>query len=181
MSNILVVSGHTDIEHSNANKIILNKLKEAFPQAVFSILNQEYPDFAIDFEKEKTKLDAADLVVFDFPVYWYSYPSLLHRWIEIVFAHGYAYGSQGKALVGKKFAISFTSGGSREDNEGLFHRPIEEIVAKPLEETKALTGMVYLGSVYTGGYNPFAGDVEEQHKRAENHAERLIKLMKSNS
>lgn len=42
MSEILVVSGHTDLENSFANKIILDELKKHLPEAKFDILSELY-------------------------------------------------------------------------------------------------------------------------------------------
>ncbi|MDE6410718.1 MAG: NAD(P)H-dependent oxidoreductase [Muribaculaceae bacterium] len=42
----------------------------------------------------------ADTVVFEFPFWWYSAPSLMRRYFELVLSHGFAYGSTGTALHG---------------------------------------------------------------------------------
>ena len=52
----------------------------------------------------------ADVIVLQFPVFWYSMPSLLARWMEQTFEHGFSHGAKGKALVGKKLLLSFTVG-----------------------------------------------------------------------
>lgn len=42
MSKILVVSGHTDLKNSFANKIILDELKRLLPEAKFDILSESF-------------------------------------------------------------------------------------------------------------------------------------------
>ena len=65
MKNILVVSGHTDLEQDSvANKTILENLKQQLPDAVFDLLDAQYPDFNIDVKKEQEKLIKADIIVF---------------------------------------------------------------------------------------------------------------------
>ncbi len=56
MQNILVVSGHTDLNNSVANKAILERLENKLPQAEFVYLDKLYSDFQIDVEAEQEKL-----------------------------------------------------------------------------------------------------------------------------
>ncbi|MBQ3760295.1 MAG: NAD(P)H-dependent oxidoreductase [Synergistaceae bacterium] len=115
MSKILVVSGHTDLKgNSFANKIILSRLEEIMPEAEYVYLDSEYPDWKFDVEREQNRLRNADVIVMQFPFFWYGVPSLMHKWMEEVFVHGFSHGSKGKALVGKKLLISFTSGAPEE-------------------------------------------------------------------
>ena len=53
MQNILVVSGHTDLNNSVANKAILERLEDKLPQAEFVYLDKLYPDFKIDASAEQ--------------------------------------------------------------------------------------------------------------------------------
>ena len=55
MQNILVVSGHTDLNNSVANKAILERLENKLPQAEFVYLDKLYSDFQIDVEAEQEK------------------------------------------------------------------------------------------------------------------------------
>ena len=79
MKNILIVSGHPDLNNSFANKNILEELNSLLPEAEFAYLDKLYPDFRIDIETEQKRLLRADIIVFQFPLFWYSAPSLLHR------------------------------------------------------------------------------------------------------
>jgi NAD(P)H dehydrogenase (quinone) len=45
-----------------------------------------------DVAAEQAKLDRADLVLFQFPLWWFTVPAILKGWFERVYAHGYAYG-----------------------------------------------------------------------------------------
>ena len=105
MSKILVVSGHPRLNQSLANKTILETLKDK--GADFTLLRLDEEGFAPQVEKDQALLKDADIIVFQFPIFWYSYPSLMKHWVEEVFAHGFAYGTGGTALKGKKFQISF--------------------------------------------------------------------------
>ena len=73
--NILIVSGHTNLGESVANQTILEDLQKDLPEAEFDYLDQLYGrDFQIDIEREQAKLVQADIIVLQFPVFWYAMP-----------------------------------------------------------------------------------------------------------
>ena len=49
-----------------------------------------------------------DVVLFQFPLFWYSTPSILKEWQDLVLEHGFAYGAEGDALDGKRMMIAVT-------------------------------------------------------------------------
>lgn len=49
-----------------------------------------------DVEQEQRKVLAADVVIFLFPLWWFSMPAIMKGWIERVWAYGLAYGYQNK-------------------------------------------------------------------------------------
>ena len=53
MKKILIVSGHTDLNNSVANKNILKILKEELSDAEFDILSELYSNYIIDVKKSK--------------------------------------------------------------------------------------------------------------------------------
>lgn len=68
-----------------------------------------------DILAEVDKVLAADLVVFTFPLYWFSVPAILKGWIDRVFLSGPFYGGkriygQG-GMVGKRAFAAFSLGG----------------------------------------------------------------------
>ncbi len=42
----------------------------------------------------------ADVIVLQFPVFWFSLQSLMHRWMEDTFLHGFSLGSGGIEYAG---------------------------------------------------------------------------------
>ena len=112
MSKILVISGHPHLDRSNMNAAILESLEDKFNGDILEVrrLDELYPDFNIDAKAEQEALVDADIIVLQFPIYWYNVPSLLKKWIEDVLEYGFAYGSSGTALHGKKLLLSFTAG-----------------------------------------------------------------------
>jgi NAD(P)H dehydrogenase (quinone) len=78
----------------------------------------EHDGFAPDIKAEMAKLEAADLLIFQFPIYWFSVPAILKGWVDRVFAMGWAYGGgryfdQG-AFRGKRAMVAMTTGGPAE-------------------------------------------------------------------
>lgn len=182
LKNILIVSGHTSLQDSVANKTILMELEKQFPQAEMDCLDSLYPDYHVDVESEQEKLLWADVVVLQFPIFWYGMPSLLSKWMEDTFQHGFSHGSTGDKLKGKKLVASFTTGAP----EDMYHRnaamgyEIEDFLP-PLRATCHLCGMEFSGFIYTGGVSyQSRNDVKQLAKmkeKAKEHVQRLTQLL----
>jgi len=71
--------------------------------------------FADDLRSEMDKLVNADILNFNFPLWWFSTPAILKGWIDRVLAYGFAYGGEygmwkeGR-FKGKKAFITVTTG-----------------------------------------------------------------------
>ena len=180
MKNVLVISGHTNLQgDSFANKLILQEVVKALPNAAYDYLDREYPDFKIDVMAEQKKIEDADVIVLQFPIFWYSMPSLLAKWMEDTFQHGWSHGSTGNALRGKQLLISFTTGAPADmyTEGGLQMFPVETMMTR-FEQTANLCGMKYAGYIYTGGVS-YAGQkdavqVAAMDEACRNHVRRLV-------
>lgn len=68
-----------------------------------------------DIVMEQKKLEAADLVIFQFPVFWFGLPAMLKGWFDRVLTQGFAYSLPSIYDKGhfknKKAVLSFTTGG----------------------------------------------------------------------
>lgn len=106
----LVILAHPSIEDSKVNKRWKQELVQYPNEITIHELYKEYPDWEIDIEREQRLLEAYDHIILQFPLYWYSYPPLLKKWLDDVFTHGWAYGSKGDKLKGKKFGIAMSIG-----------------------------------------------------------------------
>src|SRR5574344_2048864 len=154
MKKVLLVAGHTDLNNDSvANKTIIEEFHRLMPDAELDILCELYPDYCIDIKAEQQKLVNADVIVLQFPVFWYSQPSLMHKWMEDTFRHGFSHGSSGKALQGKTLIASFTTGAPAEAyaSNGPMGYTIEEMIMPAIDGTARLTGMQLLPPVYTFG------------------------------
>ncbi|KAM8748854.1 ribosyldihydronicotinamide dehydrogenase [quinone]-like [Acanthopagrus schlegelii] len=67
-----------------------------------------------DITEEQRKLTQADLVIFQFPMYWFSLPAIMKGWIDRVLTLGYAFSQEKRYSQGvfkdKKALLSFTTG-----------------------------------------------------------------------
>jgi len=75
----------------------------------------EQGGLAPDILAEVEKLKAADLIIFSFPLYWFSEPAMLKGWIDRVLISGLCYGGlrfyDKGGLKGKRALVAFTLGG----------------------------------------------------------------------
>ena len=97
-------------------------------------------DQAEDVAAEQAKLLAADAVILQFPLWWFSMPAILKGWVDRVFAGGFAIGvpkpgtrqwlryGEGR-LSGRRAMLALTTGG-RDAQYGPrgIHGPIEDLL-----------------------------------------------------
>ncbi|KDB09617.1 Ribosyldihydronicotinamide dehydrogenase (quinone) [Burkholderia sp. lig30] len=94
-----------------------------------------------DIAREQAKLEWADAVILQFPLWWFSMPAILKGWVERVYAYGFAYGvgehsdthwgdryGEG-ALAGKRAMLIVTTGGweSHYSPRGI-NGPIDDVL-----------------------------------------------------
>ena len=183
MSSILMIVAHQNIESSIGNKTIVEHFKSLHPETEIDELYKLYPDFKIDVKKEQEKLLKADFIILQFPYYWYNAPALLRKWFEDVLEHGFAYGSKGKALQGKKLIVSFTTGSPVETyKEGGMQNFTLEDLTKGFHQLANLCSMNWAGFVATGNLVFFLRDKPEElakmKDRLKQHAEELSAKVK---
>lgn len=72
---------------------------------------------APDVRAEQERLLAADVVILQFPLWWYTVPAILKGWIDRVFTNGFGYGTSrdwprfgAGVLAGKRAMVVVTTG-----------------------------------------------------------------------
>ncbi|BCA31122.1 NAD(P)H-dependent oxidoreductase [Metapseudomonas otitidis] len=117
---------------------------------------------ADDIREELDKLLWADLVIFNFPVYWFSVPAILKGWFDRVLVSGICYGGtrfydQG-GLAGKRALLTLTLGGrDHMFGPGAIHGPLEDMLRPVLRGTLAYTGMTVLPP-FVAWHVPYVSD-----------------------
>ncbi len=141
---VLILFAHPALEKSRVNRVMIDAVRD-IPGVTVHDLYEAYPDFFIDVEREQALLEAHEVVVLHHPFFWYSTPALVKEWEDLVLQHGWAYGSEANALVGKTMLSALTTGGreSAYRPEGLNRFTIRQLLA-PIEQTAVLCGMEYL-------------------------------------
>lgn len=154
MKKILWLFAHPRPDRSEVN-VELAEVVRTHDQVTFVDLYSKYPNFDINVDLEQKRLVEHDVIVFQHPLYWYSTPSILKEWQDLVLEHGFAYGSKGRALKGKLFFSVISAGANRTtySREGGNEYEVRELYV-PIERTWKLCGVEYLPPyvVYAAGH-----------------------------
>ena len=144
---ILIYYAHPGHRYSRVNSemaLVARKLAQNYEEISFCDLYEVYPRFDIEIDVEQKKLLEHDVIIFQHPLFWYSTPSLMKEWIDLVLEHGFAFGAGGKNLEGKIFmnAISASAPVEAYTPEGYQNYPLRTFLT-PLEQTAKLCHMKY--------------------------------------
>ncbi|HFQ5055829.1 TPA: NAD(P)H-dependent oxidoreductase [Vibrio vulnificus] len=173
-NKVLVIYAHPSQHRSEVNAPLF-----AAAQAVDGVtcvdLYAEYPQFDINIDKEQARLLEHDVIVFQFPLYWYSTPALLKEWQDLVLEYGFAYGTDGTALQDKLMLCVVSAGGKEEayKAEGYNHFTIRQLLV-PIEQMAALTSMHYLPP-----FAIFGARTALEENRIDQHVERYVTLLQA--
>ena len=127
--------------------------RRANPEYLVYALEQrhgwESKTLAPDILGELEKLQWADLVIFNFPIYWFSMPAILKGWVDRVLISGLCYGGMRfydrGGLKGKKAMLAVTIGGQPHMlTEGGVHGELDDMLRPILRGTLGYSGMTVL-------------------------------------
>jgi glutathione-regulated potassium-efflux system ancillary protein KefG len=162
MTKLIVYYAHPGHKHSHINRFMA-RAAEALDGITFVDLYRDYPRFDIDTDREQQRLLEHDVVLFQFPLFWYSTPSIVKEWQDLVLEHGFAYGSDGDRLAGKRMMLAVTAAGPEEAYSagGYQHYSLRDFL-RPLEQTARLCSMRFTAPyvLYSSLKAPSTGDVE---------------------
>ncbi|MFB5269161.1 NAD(P)H-dependent oxidoreductase [Paenibacillus enshidis] len=159
----LVIVAHPDLEASRINQRLAVELERRGNVTVHR-LYETYPDEKIDVAHEQALLLAHDRIVFQFPLHWYSSPSLLKKWLDEVFELGFAHGRGGDKLKGKELLVAISSGGTASMFQagGLHNYSYGELL-RPFQQTANYTGMIYHSPFIVGGIREVTDEQLEKY------------------
>ena len=121
---------------------------------------------AADIQAELDKLLWADLLILNFPIFWFSTPAILKGWIDRVLVSGICYGGkrfydQG-GLSGKQALVTVTLGGrDHMFGDGAIHGPLEDMLRPILRGTLAYVGFDVL-EPFVAWHVPYISDEARQ-------------------
>jgi glutathione-regulated potassium-efflux system ancillary protein KefG len=138
---VLILFAHPAFHKSRVNKVFIDGLSK-LDGITFHDLYEEYPELDIDAKREQQLLSEHDVIVFQFPLFWYSTPAILKEWQDLVLSHGWAFGSQGNELKDKYFFCTISTGGPRAAYKvGGYHNHTLNQLLSPIMQTARLCKM----------------------------------------
>lgn len=150
----IIILAHPDITHSNISKTWITSLNEKNPEIKVHNIYELYPDWQIDTVAEQALLEEYDRVIFQYPLFWYNMPPLLKKWLDEVFAYGWAYGSTGDKLAGKEFGLAVTTGGIEDVYQESVYGTISQLL-QPMISTAKFVNAKYIGQhIFYGALAP---------------------------
>jgi len=131
----LVILVHPDMENSRINKSWKEELEKYPDKITIHELYKKYPDWNIDIKKEQELILKHDNIIFEFPLYWYSSPPILKKWLDDVLSFNWAYGNEYR-LKGKNIGFAVSVGGPKKEysKTGSVRFSMDEILV-PFEAT----------------------------------------------
>lgn len=169
---VLVLFAHPSQHRSEVNTPIFNAAQKI--EGVTTVdLYYEYPTFNINIDREQRRLLDHDVIIFQFPLYWYSTPAILKEWQDLVLEYGFAYGVDGHALKDKVLFCSLTAGGKADayQTDGYNHFTIRELL-HPIEQMASLTHMTYIAPLAL-----FGARTAVEENRLEDHLSSWTQLL----
>ncbi|KAM4705576.1 ribosyldihydronicotinamide dehydrogenase [quinone] isoform 2-T2 [Rhinophrynus dorsalis] len=129
--------------------------------------------------KEQKKIKEADLIIFQFPLYWFSFPAIMKGWIDRVFTQGFAFDFPScfdKGFLKEKMALlSFTTGATEEmfRKEGV-NGDIRNMLWSMQHGIMHFCGLSVLAPQIS--FEPEYATVEKRKEMLETWAQRLEKI-----
>jgi putative NADPH-quinone reductase len=141
----LVILAHPNLAESQINAAWRSRLEEASGPVTVRDIYRLYPDWNIDVAAEQVFLENHERIFLQFPMYWYSTPPLLKKWLDDLLAYGWAYGPGGDRLAHKEIGLIVSTGSpaaAYQENGRVGHTLAE--LLRPLEQTIHFVGARYL-------------------------------------
>ncbi|WED23579.1 NAD(P)H-dependent oxidoreductase [Vibrio sp. JC009] len=169
---VLVLYAHPSQHRSEVNQPLFEAARQ-ISEVTAVDLYAEYPTLNINIEREQNRLIEHDVIIFQFPLFWYSTPAILKEWQDLVLEYGFAYGHTATALKGKTFLCALSAGGKEDayQAEGFNHFTINELL-RPMEQMANITGMNYLPP-----FALFGSRTAAEEGRIEEHVAQWVRFL----
>lgn len=146
-----------------------------FKQQTEEMHATEMNGFSADIESEIEKLEWCDLLILQFPLWWFGLPAVLKGWVDRVFAMGRTYGGgriyEDGVFRRKQALLSLTTGGPEEGySEGVARGDMTAILL-PIHRSMLFVGFDILAPQLV--YGPVRMTDEEREQQLATYDERL--------
>nr|WP_086938619.1 NAD(P)H-dependent oxidoreductase [Thaumasiovibrio occultus] len=150
-----------------------------FKQQLEELHATEHDGFADDIEEELQKLEWCDLIIFQFPLWWFGMPAMLKGWVDRVLVMGRVYGGgryyRDGAMTGKRALLSVSAGGPVEAyTDGGLHGDFDAILRPIQRGIFAFNGFSLLETHKV--YGPARQSEEQRHQALQHYADRLAHI-----
>lgn len=137
LKKVVILLAHPNFQESRTNKMLVDTVKDTDGVYVYNLYDQEPP---FNVEEWVRIVSDASAIIYQFPLYWLSAPSLLKRWQDEVFT----FLSQTPAVVGKPLLVVTTAGSEFEAyrSGGKNNFTIDEIL-RPYQAGALFSGMIW--------------------------------------
>lgn len=112
MKKILILNGHAPFPTAKGllNKSIIEEMEKGLlEKGNYSILHTNISEGYV-VEEEIQKFKDADIIIWQFPLYFTSMPGVAKVYLDNVFTYGGFYTFDAKPLAGKEYMLSVTTG-----------------------------------------------------------------------
>jgi len=168
---ILVLVAHPQLEQSRVNQTWVQHLRK-YPEITIHDLYQEYFNVPINIYRERKLLFEHERIVFQFPLFWFSTPSILKQWQDEVLSFVWA-SDEGIKLREKELLLAISAGAPKSafQPDGFHQYTVEELV-RPLQMMAKLNGMKFLPIFVF--YNAFEATWDEIEQSAVQYVEHIF-------
>ncbi|MBD1229575.1 NAD(P)H-dependent oxidoreductase [Xenorhabdus griffiniae] len=177
----LMILAHPNFEQSIANKTIVEELKNSSIDLEIRNIHQLNPNYNIDINSEQEALLRHDLIILQYPMYWFNMPAILKAWFDQVFTYQFAYGSKGNKLKNKKLLPSLTIGQSEKNFKQDNSQFLIDSFLKSIKKSAEYSQMKYIDPVILYDIATVNGHTEHEIKeKAKAHSEKIKRVIQRN-
>ena len=139
LRKVVILLAHPNIKGSQANKALIDAVSDIEGVAVFNLYELS-EDIAFNVDEWSKIISDASAVIYQFPFYWMSAPSLLKKWQDELFTPL----SKTPAVAGKPLMIVTTTGSEYDAyRSGGRNRFTTDELLRPYQGSAIHSGMAW--------------------------------------
>ena len=164
---------------SGRHNFTTTKDSNYYKQQIEELHATEISGFSNEIEGELKNLEWCDLMIWQFPLWWFGLPGPLKGWVDRVFAMGRTYGNgrfyEGGVFAGKRAMLSLTTGGPAEAYQADgFNGDITSILRPIHRGMLSFVGFSVLAPQIF--YGPAHISIEERVELLRDYHDRLLRI-----
>lgn len=130
LKKTLVIIAHPEVENSQLQQFLLESSQHLEEVEIHHLIEKQF-----DIKEEQNKLKQFDRIIFQFPMYWYSAPFVLKKWLDEVIDYTFSKTELRHKELGLVVSLgvdeaSFASGKPEKFTLSEIFRPFEALANK---------------------------------------------------